>query len=91
MAAAEILVWLAKTIGGQAIKDRICRAGLKRQNRVLMKALEESQQRREELEDAARIVAEIAVQRDGYFTEILRLRAENAALQAEVQRLAPGG
>lgn len=91
MAAGEILVWLAKTIGGQAIKDRIGRAGLKRQNRVLTKALEESQHRRADLEDAARIVASIAAQRDSYFAEIVRLRAENVALRAEVERLRPGG
>ncbi len=87
MVAAEILVWLAKAIGGQALKDRVGRAGIKRQNRVLTKALEESQHRREELEDAARIVVSIAAQRDSHFAEIVSLRAEIVALRAEIERL----
>lgn len=50
MAAAEILAWIAKTIGGQLVKDGMGRTVLKRENRALKKALLESQERRENLD-----------------------------------------
>ena len=86
MAGGEIFGWLAKTVGAQLLKDRLGRTGLKRQNASLMQALQDSQARRAELEDAARIVEEIARQRDQYFAEIVKLRAENVALR---ERLVP--
>jgi len=90
MSGGEIVAWLAKAIGSQAIKDRMGRSGLKRQNAVLAKALEDSQNRRAELEDAALLVAEIARQRDAYFTEIVKLRAENVALTQTLAKIAKG-
>lgn len=62
------------------------RSGLTRQNKILIKALEESQNRRAELEDAARIIADIARQRDEHFSEIVKLRAENVALRDALAR-----
>lgn len=91
MSGGEIIAWLAQIIGGQAIKDRMGRSGLKRQNKILTKALEESQNRRAELEDAARMIAEIARQRDQYFSEIVRLRAENVALRDALAKHAGSG
>jgi hypothetical protein len=90
VSGGEIIAWLAKTIGSQAIKDRMGRSGLKRQNAVLAKALEDSQNRREELEDAARFVAQIARQRDAYFAEIVKLRAENVALRDSLAQSGQG-
>ncbi|MBX9729895.1 MAG: hypothetical protein K2X59_01080 [Sphingomonas sp.] len=90
MGGGEVIAWLAKTIGAHAIKDRMGRSSLKRQNAMLAKALEDSQNRRGELEDAGRIVAEIARQRDQYFSEIVKLRAENVALRAALEKLGKG-
>ena len=55
--------------------------------RSARKALAESQERREELEEVARLLERTAGQRDAYFEELVRLRAENVALRAEVERL----
>lgn len=89
MAAAEILAWIAKTVGGQLVKDGMGRTALKRENRSLKKALLESQERREELEATAEIIARIALQRDSYFAEIVKLRAENVELRIALESRTP--
>lgn len=82
----ELLAWLAKLVGGEAVKAQLGKRGLKAELRILRKALEDSQNRRAELESAADLLSRIARQRDDHFAEILRLRAENAALREALKR-----
>lgn len=86
MTGAEVLGWLAKLVGGEAIKSQLGKRGLKAEVRILRKALEDSQNRRAELEGAAELVSRIARQRDDHFADILRMRDENAALRDELKR-----
>lgn len=79
-----------KLLGGEAIKGQLGKRGLKADLRILKKALEDSQHRRAELEAAAGVVERIARERDDYFTEVVRLRAENVALRAALDRLDRG-
>lgn len=76
-------MWLAKLFGGEAIKARLSRFGTRAELRVLKKALQESQQRRDELEEAAALFAQVCEDRDRLFAEVIRLRLENRALREE--------
>lgn len=87
MTGGEVLVWLAKMLGGEAIKGQIGKRGLKAENRVLRKALEDSQNHRAELERTAELLDRSERECERQFAELMRLRAENVALRAEVERL----
>ena len=84
----EVGLWLAKAIGGEQIKRLLNRRGLQAELRSVRKALQDSQQRREELEGVYELLARLHAERDAAQAEALRLRVENVRLR---ERLAKRG
>ena len=78
---AEVGLWLAKTLGAEQIKRLLGKRGLQAENRSLKKALNDSQQRREELESVYDLLSRLYNERDQLQAEVIRLRAENVALR----------
>lgn len=81
MSVETFALWLLRTVGGQAVKDRFNRRGLNTQLRSLQKALLDSQDDRDRLRGVEAILERVARDRDIYFAEIVRLRAENVAMR----------
>ena len=78
---ADVGLWLAKTLGAEQIKRLLGKRGLQAENRSLKKALNDSQQRREELESVYDLLSRLYNERDQLQAEVIRLRAENVALR----------
>lgn len=87
MGLADVLLWLLKLLGGEALKDRLGRRGLRAELRVLRQALQDSQNKRDELANVEPLVDRMARERDALFAEVVRLRVENVALREELARL----
>lgn len=84
MGLPELLLWLGKLLGGEALKARLGRTGLRAELRLLRKALQDSQDRRAELEEFGELTAHVLRERDELFKEVVRLRVENVALRNEL-------
>lgn len=86
MSVETFALWLLRTVGGQAVKNRFNRRGLNTQLRSLQKALLDSQDDRDRLRGVEAILERVARDRDTYFADIVRLRAENVVMRDQLAR-----
>ena len=84
---AEFGLWLVKTIGGERIKRLFAKRGLQAELRSIKQALADSQAEREALVGSAERLEMALRDRDRLHAEVIRLRVENVALRAELERL----
>jgi hypothetical protein len=81
-------LWLAEKLGDKAL-DTLLTPEDESQRQTLLRALQESQQERDELREVGRLLEVVAAQRDALFAENQRLQHLVAALEARLARQQP--
>lgn len=82
MGVEAALLWLLEVVGKKKIGDLLT-ARPTRELQTLGRALEESHNVRDDLLDTARLLTDVALQRDSLQLQVFELRLENQKLRDE--------